>query len=160
MLARINAGLTPAAAKREARSDVQAGEQDGRPNKPSNNEIIRAELIGSDQCTARGITVRGDAPILILCRKLIEAGLDPTTPLVAYRGKMACIFVTTIGKAAALDINGRGTGFKKYRCRVGIASSMRPKRKRIPLPRRCRGAQSAAARKVRLAVRRLLRGEQ
>ena len=38
---------------------------------------IRAALIGSDSCEAEGITARGSAPVLALCRALIEAGHDP-----------------------------------------------------------------------------------
>jgi hypothetical protein len=46
---------------------------------------IRAEIIGTI-CTALGITAHGSAPVLALCRKLVEAGHDPATPLEAWRG--------------------------------------------------------------------------
>jgi len=32
-------------------------------------------------CGAEGFTVRAYAPVLAMCRKLIEAGYDPATPL-------------------------------------------------------------------------------
>jgi hypothetical protein len=36
--------------------------------------MIRAEIIESDRCDAAGITVRANAPVLAMCRKLVEAG--------------------------------------------------------------------------------------
>ena len=80
---------------------------------PQVGEPIRAELIGSDQRRAVGYTVRSDVPILALCRRLIAAGIDPQTRLIACRGTTLCIAIRAIGEAAALEINGRGTGFKK-----------------------------------------------
>ena len=38
---------------------------------------IRAELSGSDRCAALGITAVGYAPVTMLARKLIRAGVDP-----------------------------------------------------------------------------------
>jgi hypothetical protein len=35
---------------------------------------IRADIVGSDTCHALGCTVRASAPVLALCRKLVEAG--------------------------------------------------------------------------------------
>jgi hypothetical protein len=49
---------------------------------------IRAELVASDTCTAGSHTAHGAAPILSLCRKLIEAGVDPDRPLHAYRSNV------------------------------------------------------------------------
>jgi len=46
-----------------------------------------ANLVGSDICTAAGIIARSYAPVLALCRRLIQqAGYDPATPLQVYRG--------------------------------------------------------------------------
>jgi hypothetical protein len=42
---------------------------------------------------------------LDLCRALVEAGYDPTTPLEAYRGDMLCLRVRSIGEAADLRIS-------------------------------------------------------
>jgi len=52
---------------------------------------IRAEISGSDSCTALGITARGDAPVLKLCQLLVEAGYDPSTSLHAYRNDVLCL---------------------------------------------------------------------
>jgi hypothetical protein len=76
---------------------------------------IRAELIGSDTCRALNITVHGNAPVLALCRQLIETGIDPATALQAHRGGTLCLVVRSIGEAAALEINGDGTGFRPRR---------------------------------------------
>lgn len=44
---------------------------------------IRADLEGDDTCSALGVTVRSSSPVLALCRQLVDAGHDPTTPLEA-----------------------------------------------------------------------------
>ena len=59
----------------------------------STQTVIRAELIGSDRCSALGTTARGATPVLGLCRLLVEAGLDPITPLEAWRGSTLCLRV-------------------------------------------------------------------
>jgi hypothetical protein len=67
--------------------------------------MIRADIIGQNQATAAGITVSGrHAPILSLCRALIEAGHDPATPLEAYRGSTLCLRVRSIGEGAKLTV--------------------------------------------------------
>lgn len=67
---------------------------------------MRAELIGSNQATACGVTVSGrNAPVLALCRALIEAGHDPAIPLEAYRGNTLCLRVRSIGEGAALSVS-------------------------------------------------------
>jgi hypothetical protein len=58
---------------------------------------ISALLIGSDRCTAEGITARGASPVLALCRKLLVAGIDPARPLHAYRGEVLCLIIRSIG---------------------------------------------------------------
>jgi hypothetical protein len=75
---------------------------------------IRAEL-GRDTCTALGVTARGEAPVLALCRKLIEAGLDPAMPLQVYRGDTLCLRVRSIGEAARLKVASAGNGCPVFR---------------------------------------------
>jgi hypothetical protein len=58
---------------------------------------IRAEIIKSNRCDAEGYTVKASAPVLAMCRKLVEAGFDPATPLHAYRGNALCLTVSSIG---------------------------------------------------------------
>jgi hypothetical protein len=75
---------------------------------------IRAKLVG---CTAMacGKTAIGGSPVLDLCRELVAAGHNPQTPLEAYRGETLCLTVRSIGEAAGLEINGKGTGFRLRR---------------------------------------------
>lgn len=61
---------------------------------------IRAEIIKSNQCDAEGYSVKASAPVLAMCRKLIEAGYDPDRPLHAYRGDTLCLTVSSIGWGA------------------------------------------------------------
>jgi hypothetical protein len=73
---------------------------------------IRAELIADDSCSALGMTVRGPAPVLALCRLLVEARHDPARPLEAWRGNVRCLRIRSIGAAAALRIGTHGVGFE------------------------------------------------
>ena len=72
--------------------------------------MIRADLIGSDTCIALGLAINSSSPVLALCRALVESGHDTAIALDAYRGVL-CLRVRSIGDAAALEVNARGTGF-------------------------------------------------
>jgi hypothetical protein len=72
--------------------------------------IIRAEIFGSDTATAEGLSVTSGAPVLKLCRALLEAGHDPATPLEAYRGETLCLRVRSIGEGARLTVKPNATG--------------------------------------------------
>jgi hypothetical protein len=89
---------------------------------------VRAEIINSGQCAAEAYTGRGASPVLALCRKLIAAGYDPATPLEAFRGAVMCLRARSIGEAAGLQVNGKGTAFIKRRVPVGTASPVRLQR--------------------------------
>jgi hypothetical protein len=80
----------------------------------SSAQLIRADLIGADTAVAAGITATGHAPLLTLCRRLVEAGHHPSTPLEAYRGP-------TFVSAGALD------------WRRGASHSQRRPRRQTPL---------------------------
>jgi len=68
---------------------------------------IRAELSSDSFCAAHGITVSAGAPVLALCRKLIEVSTyGSSTPLDAYRGDTLCLRVRSIGEVARMNING------------------------------------------------------
>jgi len=78
--------------------------------------MIRAELRGDTgvapgvfECSANGITARGSAPVLRLCRKLVEAGHDPQEPMEVYRGATLSLHVRSIGEAAKLTVNETST---------------------------------------------------
>jgi hypothetical protein len=63
---------------------------------------VRAELVGSSTATALGITGRGNAPVLDLCRKLVGAATDQDQPLEAFRGSTLCLTIRSIREAAGL----------------------------------------------------------
>jgi len=74
--------------------------------------VVVAHLQGDNICSALGIVVESQSPVLTLCRKLIAAGCDPAKPLNVYRGKTLALRVLGIGEAAGLEVNGDGTGFR------------------------------------------------
>jgi hypothetical protein len=78
---------------------------------------IRATLIGSNRCKVDGIEVRGYAPALELCRKLIAAGFNPASPLEAWRGDTLCLCVRSIGEGARLAVADDRHGTPRLRCR-------------------------------------------
>jgi hypothetical protein len=78
-------------------------------------DLIHAELSSSDTACALGITVQASAPVLALCRRLVETGCDPRTPLEAWRGNVLCLRIRSIGEGASLEINADGTGFRRRR---------------------------------------------
>jgi hypothetical protein len=71
---------------------------------------IRAEIIDSDRCEAEGHTVRAAAPVLAMCRKLVDAGYDQGRPLHAYRGDMLSLKVRSIGEGALLTVEDNRFG--------------------------------------------------
>jgi hypothetical protein len=99
------------ASPRRACSFGKRGRRSSKPKSSRLQTSIRAELIGSDSCTALGITVEASAPVLAMCRALLAAGHDPATRLDVYRGDVLCLRVRSIGEGAALEINTKGTGF-------------------------------------------------
>jgi hypothetical protein len=62
--------------------------------------------------------VTGAAPVLAMCRKLVEAGHDPSRPLHAYRGDTLCLKVRSIGEGAKLTVEHNRFGtptLRRYR---------------------------------------------
>jgi hypothetical protein len=77
---------------------------------------IRAELIGSNRCEAAGISACGYAPVFKLCRKLVAAGFNPTSPLEAWRCETLCLRVRSIGEGARLTVGDDRHGTPRLRC--------------------------------------------
>jgi hypothetical protein len=81
--------------------NVALGKIDLRPNSAvldaDKAVSIPGELMGSKTCEA---PARDAAPALVLCRKLIEAGVDPKRSLHAYRGDTLCLTVRSIDAGA------------------------------------------------------------
>jgi hypothetical protein len=78
-------------------------------------QAISADLIGSNGCSAFGITARGYTPMSALCRLLIEAGHHPNRPLLAYRGITLCLRVRSIAEGAALTVEDDRLGTPRFR---------------------------------------------
>jgi hypothetical protein len=80
---------------------------------------MRAELINVTTATVRalGITSCGAAPVLELCRTLVAAGVDPTTPLAIYRGGTLALRVRSVGECAGLIIKNDRSGRPRFRKR-------------------------------------------
>jgi hypothetical protein len=74
---------------------------------------IHATLVGSDRCEAEGISAQGASPVLAFCRKLLAGGIDPTRPLLAYRGKVLCLTVQSIAEGARLAVGESRTAFAR-----------------------------------------------
>jgi hypothetical protein len=90
---------------------------------------LRAELIGSDCATAPGIDAHGSSPLLALCRKLVDAGHDPATPLLAYRGNTLALKVRSIGEGAKLTVEDDSGGkpiFRRWRDRRESSGAASP----------------------------------
>jgi len=122
VLARNGKGLAPAATGNETQRFNRKFEPNSRYS--SNLKIIHAELHGADHAMALGISATSITPVLNLCAKLIEGGCDRHRPLHAYRGEILCLRVRSIGEAAELEVNAKGTGFIPFRA-VRTASPMR-----------------------------------
>jgi hypothetical protein len=94
---------------RRASEFVDEQQVSGPEDNPSQHlqQAIRADPIGSDTCIALGLAINSSSPVLALCRALVH---DTAIALDAYRGVL-CLRVRSIGDAAALEVNARGTGF-------------------------------------------------
>jgi hypothetical protein len=81
---------------------------------PRNSLPLYAELIGSDTCTAVGITARSHAPALALCRQLLAAGLDPDQALEVYRNGTLSLRIRSIGEGARLTVKDDNRGTPRF----------------------------------------------
>jgi hypothetical protein len=101
---------------------------------PNRTEAIRAEAMGSTTCIAVGITANGNAPVLALCRRLVEAGHNPDTPLQVWRGSTLAVTVRSIGEAAQLAVKEPDRGRVHFARYVPFAPSpvAPPVRKNAP----------------------------
>jgi hypothetical protein len=109
-------GAGPAPSDRcEAGIDLGAGKYRLSSRPQANVQAIRADLTGTNTCTAAGVTARASAPVLALCRELLAAGVDPDRAMQVYRRATLSLHIRSIGVAAGLEINGDGTGFRPSR---------------------------------------------
>ena len=72
---------------------------------------------------------RSDAVVCVLCRKLVDAGHDPSLPMIVKRGDIIALRVRSIGEAAKMtvsDWNGPPE-FRKWKA-LGYMSVSSPMR--------------------------------
>jgi hypothetical protein len=105
------------------KTDVHCGGHESSKPSFQTTQPVRAELSGSDTCTALGITAIGTSPVLKLCRQLLANGLDPDTAVEVYRKGIIALRVRSIAEAAGLEVNSTGTDFVS--CRPRAASPVR-----------------------------------
>ena len=91
-------------------ADIEPTER--RSNAP---QTIRAEIFGDDTAEACGVSVKSNAPILELCRRLIEAGRHPASPLEAWRGQTLALRVKTLAAGARLTVDENRMDYRPYR---------------------------------------------
>jgi hypothetical protein len=78
-------------------------------------QAVHAELIGPNRCVAEGVSARGAAPVLALCRLLVRAGHDPRRPLHAYRDGVQALVVRSIGAGALVTVDDDRHGRPRLR---------------------------------------------
>jgi hypothetical protein len=81
-------------------------------NSSSSKSAIRVELAGSDRASACGLVAVSTSPVLLLCRMLVDSGVNPVMPLQAWRGPVLCLRVRSIGEGTRLQAGGDGIGFR------------------------------------------------
>ena len=92
----------------------------------SQTQVVRAELTGSNTCTAIGITAQGHAPALALCRQLLAQGLDPDRALEIYRGAVLAFRIKSIGAGAEIAVEDDRYGVPQFRRSRGRGAGMAP----------------------------------
>jgi len=102
------------AGERKHRTDSTTGPATTTSNAIDPLAALCADLAGSDVCTAPGIIARSYAPVLALCRRLIEAGIDPGRPLHVYRGDTLALVVRSIAEGARLAVGDNRLGHPRF----------------------------------------------
>jgi hypothetical protein len=123
MLKKVGPALERGAKSWDGVETNKANAPDWTPSKGP----LRAELFDSDRCTALGLVAVSPSPVLLLCRMLVDSGVDPRAALEAWRGPVLCLLVRSIGEASGLEVAAHGVGFRPKRppCERGTAPSAR-----------------------------------
>lgn len=110
--------------------------------------MITATLSGDDTCEAEGFTAVGYAPALDLCRLLLAAGRDPSTPMRVFRDGVLSLRIRSIGEGAALCVKDTPEGSPRFRRKAPLTLTLggsiakpagwlsRPQPRRKPHPER------------------------
>jgi hypothetical protein len=98
----------------------------------TNRTPVVCRIFGSDHCEVDDLVVRHSAPVLAMCRALIDADYDPERPIEAYRGDVLSLRVSSIGYGAKFTIEESRSGgapvLRRYKAFPGraVAPPMRP----------------------------------
>jgi hypothetical protein len=88
---------------------------------------VVCRIVGPDRCEVDGIVVKHNAPVLAMCRELLDVGYDPERPLEAYRSEMLCLRISSIGHGAKFTVkdNRRGTPVLRrcYEAATGMSTA-------------------------------------
>jgi hypothetical protein len=103
------------------------------PSYSLQKHIIACQIIGFDRCAYDGLVVKHNAPVLAMCRKLIEAGYDPERPIEAYRGETLCLKIRTIAEGARLTVEEGPNGPRLVPFRK-LADAKRPAKTCVTAP--------------------------
>jgi hypothetical protein len=87
-----------------------------------------------------GLASSGNSPVLGLCRLAVEHGHDPHACMQVFRGTVLALTIRSIGEAAQLEINSKGTRFVR---RPGVRTAS-PVRKSTPADPRTSTEEFAA----------------
>jgi hypothetical protein len=103
----------------------------------TNRTPVVCRIIGSDHCEVDDLVVRHSAPVLAMCRALIDARYDPERPLEAYRGGMLCLRISSIGHGAKFTVRDNRCGtpaLRRYEASASVSTAlpMRPIATRLP----------------------------
>jgi Fe2+ transport system protein FeoA len=85
-------------------------------------KVIRADLTG-ETCAAAGATARGTIPVLALCRRLLELGLDPDCAVEVFRRGRIALRVRSIADGAKLTVKSAGNGMPVFALEKGAGAS-------------------------------------
>ena len=88
--------------------------------------VIRPQISSDTIAVSCGIEVHTGSPLLALCRRLLDEGCNPASPLEAYRGNTLCLTVRSIGEAAQLEVVGHRFTQAKRRSAASPISSIQP----------------------------------
>jgi hypothetical protein len=106
------------------------------PKGAAGADAVICSLTGSDRCSADGLTVKHNAPVLAMCRALLDAGYDPERPLEAYRGDVLSLRVSSIGYGAKFTVEESRSGgapvLRRYKAFPGRAGGAAHASKRDP----------------------------
>lgn len=68
---------------------------------------IRAELVGFTECRAMDVVAHSYAPVPLLAKRLLDAGVNPDRALAVYQGQVLTLWFPSLAAAAKTRIKIR-----------------------------------------------------